>query len=342
VSTPAAAAAGSVASWPPAAATDPQKIKRDKLPMQQRVLNALLNVSNVPYSSYVPTPETPLHRVDAAIKQVWLLALYVAVARSPPAVRVGLAAGVALLTVATQPPRLWRPQLLRLSVICAFIFLGAALGADGVPPLLQPRAPPPALDGLTAAAAAAAPSLLTPDTPYSYVLWNAGIFTVTRRSVNLALTAASLTFCALQGASLCLVTTPGEEMALALRRFLWPLRLVGVQTRRVALTLLLSLRFMSLVFEEVRNLCLGLAARGIAWREQGARGSIEIAAQMTGRLFANLFERSEKIAQAMAVRGFLGPEDHQTYCMRANRTSSVANAVALVLLGVLMWGAFLG
>lgn len=306
--------------------------------MQQRVLNALLNVSNVPYSSYVPTPETPLHRVDAAVKQLWLLALYVAVARSAPLARVAMAAGVAALTVATQPARLWRPQLLRLSAICAFIFLGAALGADGVPPLLQPRAPPAALDGLLTAEAARS---LAPESAYSYVLWNAGIFTVTRRSVNLALTAASLTFCALQGASLCLVTTPGEEMALALRRLLWPLRLVGVQTRRVALTLLLSLRFMSLVFEEVRNLCLGLAARGVAWREQGARGSIEIAAQMTGRLFANLFERSDKISQAMAARGFMGPERHELYCMRANRTSGAANAVALALLGVLLWGAFL-
>lgn len=308
--------------------------------MQQRVLNALLNVSNVPYSSYVPTPETPLHRVDAAVKQLWLLALYVAVARSPPFARVGMAAGVAALTVATQPARLWRPQLLRLTAICAFIFLGAALGADGVPPLLQPRAPPGALDGLLATAGEDAARSLAGESPYAYVLLNAGIFTVTRRSVNLALTAASLTFCALQGASLCLVTTPGEEMALALRRFLFPLRLLGVQTRRVALTLLLSLRFMSLVFEEVRNLCLGLAARGIAWREQGARGSIEIAAQMTARLFANLFERSEKIAQAMSVRGFLGPERHELYCMRANRTSLGANAVALALLGVLIWGAF--
>jgi general transcription factor 3C polypeptide 2 len=113
-----------------------------------------------------------------------------------------------------------------------------------------------------------------------------------------------------------------------------------VQTRRVALTLLLSLRFMSLVFEEVRNLCLGLAARGVAWREQGARGSIEIAATMTARLFANLFERSDKISQAMAARGFLGPETHELYCMRANRTSAVANGVALLLLAALVWGAF--
>lgn len=69
----------------------------------------------------------------------------------------------------------------------------------------------------------------------------------------MGITAAALTFCALQSASLCLVTTPGEEMATALRWWLTPLGVVGVPVKEVALTLLLSLRFMSLVFEEVRE-----------------------------------------------------------------------------------------
>lgn len=74
------------------------------------------------------------------------------------------------------------------------------------------------------------------------------------RSVNLGITAAALTFCALQSASLCLVTTPGEEMAAALRWWLQPLRALKVPVQEIALTLLLSLRFMSLVFEEVREI----------------------------------------------------------------------------------------
>ena len=37
---------------------------------------------------------------------------------------------------------------------------------------------------------------------------------------------------------------------------------------RAGLTLLLSLRFMSLVFEEARNIALGLAARNIDWKAQ--------------------------------------------------------------------------
>lgn len=47
--------------------------------------------------------------------------------------------GVALLTVATQPRRLWRAQLPRLVVLAAFLFLATAIGSDGVPPVTQPR-----------------------------------------------------------------------------------------------------------------------------------------------------------------------------------------------------------
>lgn len=88
-------------------------------------------------------------------------------------------------------------------------------------------------------------------------------------------------------------------------RWLVPLKPLGVPTQRIALTLLLSLRFMSLVFEEVRNLCLGLAARGVEWRAQGTRGSLEILGRLVVRLFGNLFHRSEKISQVCAGWGLV-------------------------------------
>eukprot|EP00878_Enallax_costatus_P025753 GHUV01027580.1.p1 GENE.GHUV01027580.1~~GHUV01027580.1.p1 ORF type:complete len:269 (+),score=43.31 GHUV01027580.1:230-1036(+) len=257
--------------------------------------------------------------------QLWLLLLYVVIARATPLLRLGVAGGVATLTMICLPRRLWISQLKRLGFICGLIFVFTAIGSDSVPPLLQQHSVPGSVEGLNVR--------LTPDTPYSYVILNLGIMTITRRSINLAVTAAALTFCALQSASLCLVTTPGEEMALGLSRWLAPLKPLGVPTQRIALTLLLSLRFMSLVFEEVRNLCLGLAARGVNWRAQGARGSLEILSRLVVRLFGNLFQRSEKISQAMVVRGFLGPEQHHLYLMRCNETSWLANVVALLLLG---------
>lgn len=256
--------------------------------------------------------------------------LYVVIARASPLFRLAVAGCVAALSAACLPRRLWAGQMKRLCFICGLIFTFTVLGSDGVPPLLQAHSVPPALEGMSAR--------LAPDAPYSYVLADLKLITVTRRSVNLAITAASLTFCALQSASLCLVTTPGEEMATALGRWLAPLRPLGVPTRRVALTLLLSLRFMSLVFEEVRNLCLGLAARGVDWRAQGTRGSLVVLGRLVARLFGNLLARADKIAQAMVVRGFLGPQRHRLYLMRSNPTSAVANLVALALLGALLLG----
>ncbi|GFH33146.1 cobalt transport protein, partial [Haematococcus lacustris] len=82
----------------------------------------------------------------------------------------------------------------------------------------------------------------------------------------------------------------------------------------------------------VRNLALGLAARGVDWSVQGLRGSLAIAARLCVRLFANLFHRSESIAQAMVVRGFQGPSEQRLYMMQANQTSVVANVIAVGLL----------
>ena len=105
------------------------------------------------------------------------------------------------------------------------------------------------------------------------------------------------------------------------------------------LTLLLSLRFMSLVFEEARNLSLGTAARGINWNNLGPAGGIQILLRLGGRLFSNLMQRSDSIAQAMCARGFVGSQGHKLYLTQTQSCSWTANIIAafcLVLLGVIV------
>lgn len=55
----------------------------------------------------------------------------------------------------------------------------------------------------------------------------------------------------LQSASLCLTTTTPEQLAAALRWYMGPLAHVGAPVEELILTLLLSLRFIGLVFDEV-------------------------------------------------------------------------------------------
>jgi energy-coupling factor transporter transmembrane protein EcfT len=195
------------------------------------------------------------------------------------------------------------------------------LTADGVPPVLQSHAASNVLQGLPDVA---------PSQPYTFVVASFLGCTITRRSINLAVTSACLIFTALQSASLCLVTTPAEAMASALAWFLQPLRLLGINTKEVHLTLLLSLRFMGIMFEEVRNLVLGVAARGIDWKKAGFMGSADVVLTLCGRLFGNLFAHADNISQSMVMRGFTTPEAHAFHMQQLRPSNPVYNAVALL------------
>ena len=50
----------------------------------------------------------------------------------------------------------------------------------------------------------------------------------------------------------------------------------GANVDEMSLTLLLSLRFLAVVFEEIRNLALGLAARNLQWKSMGQGAGIQV------------------------------------------------------------------
>lgn len=121
-----ASASTSPSTQPP---PDPKARPYQKPPLEQQILNGILSVSQVPYSSYVPTPVTFLHKVDARIKQLWLVAIYLVIARSSPPVRAGVAIAVAVASILVLPRRLWTTQLQRLGILSAFLMImtGAAM-----------------------------------------------------------------------------------------------------------------------------------------------------------------------------------------------------------------------
>eukprot|EP00201_Polytomella_parva_P010105 CAMPEP_0175072576 /NCGR_PEP_ID=MMETSP0052_2-20121109/20000_1 /TAXON_ID=51329 ORGANISM="Polytomella parva, Strain SAG 63-3" /NCGR_SAMPLE_ID=MMETSP0052_2 /ASSEMBLY_ACC=CAM_ASM_000194 /LENGTH=292 /DNA_ID=CAMNT_0016340123 /DNA_START=356 /DNA_END=1234 /DNA_ORIENTATION=+ len=287
-------------------------------------------MSAVPYSSYVPAPITFLHKIDARVKQLWLVTLYCLLTGAASRVRLALTALVAILTVTSLQPRLWQAQLRQMVQLCFALFLGTAVSSDTLPVLPQIRHLPPAVEGLSAA-------LVRP--PYRYVLFTLGPISVTQRSLTLALRLATVTFVALQSSTLCLLSTPGEEMVTAVTWWLTPFKILGVPAKKIAFTLLLSLRFLSLAFDEVRNLALGLASRGVDWRVLGPTGSADVAARLAERLFRNMFQRSSLIAQAMVARGFRGPDHHHLYAAKVNPIDariSWASVAVLVILSLVV------
>ncbi|XP_073050256.1 protein ABCI12, chloroplastic isoform X2 [Primulina eburnea] len=135
-----------------------------------------------------------------------------------------------------------------------------------------------------------------------------------------------------QSASLCLTTTTSEQLAFALQWFIRPLSRLGVPVSEVILTLLLSLRFINLVFDEVRNVALGIISRRIRWKELTTLETIDVFFSYIRRIFKNIYSHAEQISQAMIVRGFRGDCDSHKVLLTAGASTLIANIVSLFCL----------
>ncbi|TYJ19766.1 hypothetical protein E1A91_A09G214700v1 [Gossypium mustelinum] len=292
-----------------------------------KVLRLISTATSSPICQFISSPTTFLHSVDPRIKLVWLLALVVLPARAQIALRFGLVAYIALLSMLFLPKNVWMDQLGRVSLLCGILFVLSGLGTDGVPQLLQSRTPPSSLTGL--------PDLPKSLSGYSYLIMKLGPLQFTRKGLSVASTASCLTFIIFQSASLCLATTTPEQLAFALRWFMLPLRYIGVPVAEIVLTLMLSLRFINLVFDEVRNVALGIVSRRINWQHLTMKETIDIFASYIQRIFKNIFKHAEQISQAMIVRGFRGDSNAHKLYFLSDSSIGMADLIAVVcLIGV--------
>lgn len=292
----------------------------------EEFMKMVAGATSAPIAQYIPSPTTALHRLDPRVKQAWLLALVFLPSRSHVAFRLGLVVFLALVSIWFLPRRTWQDQLGRMVFLSGFLLLMVSLGTDGVPPLVQTRTPPPAMDGL--------PILPAKMGGYSYVIWKLGPIQLTRKGLALGVTASCLSFAVLQSASLCLTTTMPEHLAAGLRWYLAPLARCNVPVDELVLTLLLSLRFVGLVFDEVRNIALGIVARGVQWKSLSMLETVDVFLLFLGRIFKNLFNHAEQIAQAMVARGFRGnPATHKIYFL-TRFSIKMQDLIAILILAI--------
>ncbi|KAM6545319.1 hypothetical protein CsatB_026055 [Cannabis sativa] len=289
-----------------------------------KVLRLIAGATSSPIGQYVSSPFTFLHSVDPRIKLVWLLALVVLPARAHIILRLGLVIFLAILSIWILPRQTWMDQLGRVSLLSGILFIMLGLGSDGVPSLVQSRTPPSSVTGL--------PNLPSSLVGYSYSIMKLGPLDFTRKGLSIASTAACLTFTVFQSASLCLTTTTPEQLAFALRWFMFPLTHIGVPVAEITLTLMLSLRFINLVFDEVRNVALGIISRRINWDQLTMLESIDLFFAYFRRVFKNIFNHAEQISQAMIVRGFRGDSESHTIYNLSESSFGRADIISLLCL----------
>ena len=255
-----------------------------------------------------PPPASWLKRLDPRLKLLWTLAFLITPVLAGPCWRLGLVALLLLITLASGLPlRIWRrtlPLLIALAVLIGL--LAALLPATSAPPASLQR-PPSELrlapgPGAPPQRSGAAWELLRWG-PVSLGPLPLGPLVVTRRSAELGLNSATLIFTLIHSANLMLLTTSPEQLVWAISWCLGPLRRLGYPTERLGFTLLLSLRFLPLVQEELQNLLRAVATRSVNLRGLGWKRGLGLVLAVGERLLANVLLRAEQGAEALLARG---------------------------------------
>lgn len=261
----------------------------------------------------------------------WLTSFLIAPLLANPYCRLGLSSLLIIMTLTARIPwRVWRQQMGWLLMLASFVLLITALAPDGMAIDHQIRLPPE-------------PQQLTLPQPtdYRYIIWSGGPFTITRRSLDLAIRISTTLFTLVYSSSLFLLTTAPEEITAGLESLIKPLRRLNVPVTEILLTFTLSLRFIPLVLEEVQNLGRSIRTRAINWKKLGLNRSLQVWLMVAEKLLENLLLRAEQIASAMTVRGFTSPNEHQVewHQLRLRWCDWLALASLLVFWGVrLTWG----
>jgi energy-coupling factor transport system permease protein len=324
---------------------------------------------SLPLGLYLEQPITWLHHLDPRVKLVWLMSFLAAPLLGSPEWRIFLVVLLILLTLTARIPlRVWKQQMGWLLLFGLYVFSLVAIAPDGLNVSPRPRLPENELAFVQQAdilpkpapprpwynpfssepkspAQAAAQTLKRPDLPqptsYRYVVFQQGPLTVTRRSLNLAITVSTLLFTLIYSTNLYLLTTAPEEITAGIEDLMNPLRRLRLPVTEIALTLTLSLRFIPLVLEEFQNLVRSVRTRAIDWKKLGFRRGTQVWMLVAERLLENLLLRAEQIASAMKVRGFTSPDRHRVewHQLRLKRFDWLAlGMVGVLWVARFVWG----
>ncbi|MFM7548379.1 MAG: CbiQ family ECF transporter T component [Cyanobacteriota bacterium] len=287
-----------------------------------------------------------LRGLDPRLKLAWTLAFLVTPVLAGPLWRVALVALLLLLTlVSGLPARLWRRSLPLLLALALLVGGLAALLPAGAAERGILQRPPEELRLAPPAPGASAPPERSGQAwellrwgPLGTGRWSLGPLVVTRRSADLGLKSATLLVTLIHSANLRLLTTPAEELAWAVGWWLAPLGRLGLPMERLGFLLLLALRFLPLVQEELQNLLRAVATRAVNLRSLGWKAGLALVLAVGERLLANILLRSEQGAEALLARGgrWLAlsdlPRPHA-----ASRVPSLLGWLALAVLLGLRW-----
>ena len=128
---------------------------------------------------------------------------------------------------------------------------------------------------------------------------NFGPFNLSIKAFELGIKTSTLIFTVIHSVNLMLLTTLQEEIVWGLSWFMYPLKKIGFPIGKWLFQLLIALRFIPLVQEELQNILKSVSVRSINFRNLGFKKSFNILLTFVERLFQNIFLRIDQGAESL-------------------------------------------
>ena len=257
-------------------------------------------LKKIPIGQYVSGKSSWLRVIDPRVKLSWILLFLVTPVLANSIWRISIACVLLFITFFSfLPLRIWWRSLLFLLILSLIIgFLSIVLPASETSSELTIRAP----NEIPGAIVLTRSWEIFRIGPFNFVGISLGPLIIDRRSVELGIKTSTLIFTVIHSVNLMLITTPPEDLVWAIRWFLAPLALLGLPLEKLSFQLLLALRFLPLVQEELQNLFRSIGVRAIDFRKLGLKTSLGLFISLGERLLSNILLRAEQGADSLMLR----------------------------------------
>ena len=257
-------------------------------------------LQKIPIGQYVSGKSSWLRSIDPRVKLSWILLFLLTPILANSIWRISLVFVLLIITfLSFLPPRIWWRSLAFLLVFSLIIgSLSIVLPASESSFELTIRAP----DEISGAIVLTRSWEIFRFGPFDFGGTSLGPLIVDRRSAELGIKTSTLIFTVIHSVNLMLITTPPEDLVWAIRWFFAPLTLLGFPSEKLSFQLLLALRFLPLVQEELQNLFRSIGVRAIDFRKLGFKSTLGLFISLGERLLSNILLRAEQGSDSLMSR----------------------------------------
>ncbi len=257
-------------------------------------------LKKLPIGQYVPGDSGWIRRIDPRIKFLWVMMFLITPVLAGSLWRVGLVLLLLVITcLSLLPLRIWWRSVSYLAIFSILIGLITTFLPTSEPSIaISFRSPLELSNAITTSI----PWEIFRIGPLQLGDLTIGPLLVDRRSFELGIKTSTLVFTVIHSVNLMLLTTSPEDLTWTLSWFLRPLGFFRLPIERMSFQLLLALRFLPLVQEEMQNLLRSLSTRAIRFRELGFKASIGVVLSLGEKMLANILLRAEQGAEALLMR----------------------------------------